>query len=147
MGMESVLALWPSCRRIAASRGKWVSRTSVSGSLSTRYVLTSTYHSALSHSASFYFTLSHFTLSHFTFSHSTFSHSRFSCSMFCISYSLILRTLYSEFSNSLLHSHSTTSSFFIPNHPTFHSTFSHSTLSHSTFSHSTFSHSPCPGPR
>ena len=168
MEMESVLALWPSCRRIAASRGKWVSRTSVSGSLSTRYVLTSTYHSTLSHSASFYFTLSHF----------TFSHSRLSCSMFVspilsfyilyiwnsliIFYILIPPHLHFSFQIILLSiPHSPVPHSPIPHFPfhtlPFHTLLFHtlpfhilpfhtstlfsSMLSHSTFSHSTFSRS------
>ena len=139
MEMESVLALWPSCRRIAASRGKWVSRTSVSGSLSTRYVLTSTYHSTLSHSASFYFTLSHF----------TFSHSRLSCSMFVspilsfyilyiwnsliIFYILIPPHLHFSFQIILLS---------IPHSPVPHSPIPHSPIPHSSVPHSPIPHSP-----
>ena len=113
MGMESVLALWPSCRRIAASRGKWVFRISVSGSLSTRYVLTSTHHSTLSHSPSFHFTL---------------SHSTFCCSILFSHFPFHILSFHTLFTFSISHS-PIPHSFHI-----FHFTFSHSTL----FSHFPF---------
>ena len=150
MGMGSAPASWPSCRRIVASRGRWVSRISVSGSLSTKYVLMQfpiilhcpTLHPSISRPPPFCIQfLLHtlpFHILHFTFSYSTF------CILSFQHHSHL------TFSNSM-YSHFTFSFHIIPppfSHSTFsHSTFSHSTFSHSTLSHSPFSHSPCSGPR